>query len=281
MPNMCKAWEVKMKYSIAGFSQQKLIDHDIDLTDAHILRWILDFMPNMKKHTVNQKQYVWLKQSYFLAEMPVCGIKSRQGLDKRLVKMVEKGFMEKMHITHKGGRCCYVLLTDKVGDLVTQSHDNHSLQGTATHDNHSCRGHDNHSLQGHDNSGLHARDSSITDSSISNPSINTPLTPQGEKKPDDDFEQFWTSFPRQRRGDKQNTQKKWGKALEKGYTVEQIIQGVMNYQHSREVAEGYAMNAASWLHNAKFLDNYQPPANKAPEVNKWDEAREKIRRGEL
>ena len=108
----------------------------------------------------------------------------------------------------------------------------------------------------------------------------TPLTPQGGES-EDDFEQFWISFPRQRRGDKQVAQTKWNAALKKGYTVDQIMQGVTSYQHSREVAEGYAKNAASWLYNAKFLDNYQPPKNKAPEVNKWDEAREKIKRGEL
>ena len=119
----------------------------------------------------------------------------------------------------------------------------------------------------------------VTDNDIGTGSI-TPFTPQGGET-DDDFEQFWISFPRQRRGDKQVAQSKWNAALKKGYTVDQIMQGVINYQHSREVAEFYAMNAASWLHNAKFLDNYRPPKNKAPEVNKWDEAREKIKRGEL
>lgn len=193
-----------MKYSIAGFSQQKLIEHGIDLTDAHILRWILDFMPNMKKHTANEKQYVWFKQSYFLQEMPVCGIKSRQGLDKRLVRLSENGFLEKMHINHKGGRCCYLFLTEKVGDLVTQSHDNHGLHVEGTHDNQGLRGHDNHSLQGHDNQGLHARDSSINHSSISNSSI----TPQGGKpkkpsvddlKPKDVSNEVWQDFKTHRK----------------------------------------------------------------------------------
>lgn len=95
----------------------------------------------------------------------------------------------------------------------------------------------------------------------------------------EDFEQFWAMYPRQRRGEKRVAFQKWRAKLKDGYTAEQMLQGVRQYQNSREVAEGYAKNAASWLYNAKFMDNYQPP--KAKQDDAWDEAFKKIESGDL
>ena len=62
-----------MRYTIEGFSQEyamtlrkkvikrnKEIEIKIDCTDLVILRWFVDFYPNMKKKIVDRREYAWL-----------------------------------------------------------------------------------------------------------------------------------------------------------------------------------------------------------------------------
>ena len=52
-----------MRYSIEGFSQEKLIKYDLDLKDVMLLRYFLDFINSdtMSKIIINNKTFYWLR----------------------------------------------------------------------------------------------------------------------------------------------------------------------------------------------------------------------------
>ncbi len=83
------------------------------------------------------------------------------------------------------------------------------------------------------------------------PSIEPPVT---QKKHSLTFNQFWERYPRTRRGCKDDAWKAWGKALKKGHTEQQIMEGLKKYETSRDVARGFAKGASVWLNGSHFLD---------------------------
>ncbi len=94
---------------------------------------------------------------------------------------------------------------------------------------------------------------------ISEPVNNlTPYSPQQLLLPDCKyFEDFWTLFPKQRRGNREKALRAYRKALkEKRTTEEEIINGVKAYQNSSEVRNGYAKGAAAWLSDDRWDCDY-------------------------
>ena len=80
-----------MKYTIEGFSQEYALTLKkniitkygvektikIDFTDLVILRWFVDFYPNMKKMIIDGKEYVWLSHKKLLNDLPLLDISKR------------------------------------------------------------------------------------------------------------------------------------------------------------------------------------------------------------
>lgn len=90
-----------MKYTIEGFSQEfaltlqkeveqngKTITRKIDCTDLVILRWFVDFYPNMKKVEVDGRQYAFLSHKKLIEDLPLIDI-SKKAFIERMKKLVE------------------------------------------------------------------------------------------------------------------------------------------------------------------------------------------------
>ena len=90
-----------LKHSIEGFNQKfaaslkrefiingKTVTRKIDCTDLVIMRWFVDFYPNMKKIEYNGKQYGWITYKKVLDDLPILDI-SKQSLADRLKKLVD------------------------------------------------------------------------------------------------------------------------------------------------------------------------------------------------
>lgn len=103
-----------MKYTLEGFSQeaalsmQATITEDgrtktikLDLIDLTIIRWIVDFYPNMKKVLIEGTEYVWLDYTTFVEDMPLLAL-SNQSLYKRCMKMVRLGVLKHKTVRSKG-----------------------------------------------------------------------------------------------------------------------------------------------------------------------------------
>lgn len=91
-----------MKYTIEGFDQQAALEArkdikqedgsikavKLDCVDLIILRWIVDYFPDMRKTTIDGEIYGWIRYDKVLEEFPLLDIKKRM-LITRLSKMVE------------------------------------------------------------------------------------------------------------------------------------------------------------------------------------------------
>lgn len=103
-----------MKYTLEGFSQEAALSMQatitdggrtktikLDLIDLTIIRWIVDFYPNMKKILIEGTEYVWLDYSTFVEDMPLLAL-SNQSLYKRCMKMVRLGVLKHKTVRSKG-----------------------------------------------------------------------------------------------------------------------------------------------------------------------------------
>lgn len=103
-----------MKYTLEGFSQEAALSMQttitegghtktikLDLIDLTIIRWIVDFYPNMKKVLIEGAEYVWLDYSTFVEDMPLLAL-SKQSLYKRCMKMVRLGVLKHKTVRSKG-----------------------------------------------------------------------------------------------------------------------------------------------------------------------------------
>lgn len=84
-------------------------------------------------------------------------------------------------------------------------------------------------------------------------------TPQN---PPDDFERFWKAYPPQRRKNKPEALKRWKLAV-KSKPAEEILQAVIRYGQTVEVAEGYDPQPAKWLKEERFNDDFEEQDNAA------------------
>ena len=65
----------------------------IDCTDLVILRWFVDFYPNMKKISVDGKEYAWLTHKKLMMDLPLLDISKRACIE-RMQKLVEFGILD-------------------------------------------------------------------------------------------------------------------------------------------------------------------------------------------
>lgn len=87
-------------------------------------------------------------------------------------------------------------------------------------------------------------------------------TPRGEERRGEDicfnFDDFWEQFPRQRRGNKQKALRAYKRAIsEKRATEAEILDGLKIYAVSKEVVQGYAKGAESWLNDDRWAHEYE------------------------
>lgn len=132
-----------MKYTIEGFSQAKAVELKLDLADLLILRWVVDFANTgrMVKMQVENKVYFWLKYEGLLKELPILGI-TKDGLYRRLMRMVDKGVLEHTTVKQGGTFSMYrlgavyeSLISDEFREgteTIPRGYGNNSVGGTET-----------------------------------------------------------------------------------------------------------------------------------------------------
>ena len=93
-----------MKYTIMGFSQARLLEYELDLTDALILRWFLDFKATdkMVAETYEGKTYYWINYGFLMNDVPIIGVSNKDALRRRLKKMEDKGILIHMALKKDG-----------------------------------------------------------------------------------------------------------------------------------------------------------------------------------
>lgn len=117
-----------MKYSILGFSQEKVIaitkvvggkEYRLDVTDLLILQEMADFMNRKKiiKHIINDEEYFSIRYDAILEDLPILNIEKR-ALRVRVEKICLLGILERQVIKDCTGSWAVFRLTEKYEDLI-------------------------------------------------------------------------------------------------------------------------------------------------------------------
>ncbi len=132
-----------MKYTIFGLDQKLMCEWGIDLKDALILRYVIDFCesPRMiKKKLDDGAEYTWIKYENLIEEFPILGFgnnakttnpkkktkNARRMLWSKLQNLIAKGVLEH-HQDRQGGTYSYFRLTPKC-ELLRRISDRQALQ---------------------------------------------------------------------------------------------------------------------------------------------------------
>lgn len=157
-----------MRYTIEGFSQEyamtlkktvpikdKEKTIQIDCTDLVILRWFVDFYPNMKKISVDGKEYAWLTHKKLITDLPLLDITKRACIE-RMQKLVEFGILDYKLLKDGGTFSLYAFGANYIN--LVRSNDTGDMQSNGTG-----------GMRSNDTGGVGQTDNK--DSSISYPSI--------------------------------------------------------------------------------------------------------------
>ena len=124
-----------MKYTINGYSQEKLLKNNLDLSDSLILRVLADiYSSNGKKieyKIMNNDKYMWISYGYLFEQIPVIG--SERTLVRKIDNLIEKGMLKKELVTSKKGikgRFLYISFGEKYFELTEYS--NNTKEETKT-----------------------------------------------------------------------------------------------------------------------------------------------------
>ncbi len=84
-----------MKFTIYGFSQERALEFRqevekngkksvvaLDVTDLAILRWFVDFSPNMRKTTIDGDLYMWVNYESLAENMPFLRLEKKSNIQK-------------------------------------------------------------------------------------------------------------------------------------------------------------------------------------------------------
>ena len=121
-----------MKQTIEGFNQEYALTLEgvdeygtvikLDHTDLVILRWFTDFYPNMRKTTIDGREYVMVAHSKLLEDLPMIDI-SKEAFIDRMKKLVEFGILD-YQLVKKGGTFSFYAFGENYIHLVDDGRSN-------------------------------------------------------------------------------------------------------------------------------------------------------------
>lgn len=99
-----------MKITIEGFSQIELVKRGLDLQDALILRYFVDFKEsgNMYSEIIGTEKFYWVKYEELIENLPILNIK-KDTLRRRFFKMAEIGILKQYTKKEKGTWSMYAI----------------------------------------------------------------------------------------------------------------------------------------------------------------------------
>ena len=119
-----------MKYTVFGFSQAKLIKLGLDIEDALILRYFIDFKDSgkMSKELFDTDVFYWVKYESIKKELPILNI-GKDRIYRKLKKLVDAGIL--VHQTKKsGGTFSFYGVGKQYSSLITDNSTVKTPEGT-------------------------------------------------------------------------------------------------------------------------------------------------------
>lgn len=117
-----------MKYTIHGFSQPVMESLSMDVVDALLLRYFVDFKDSgrMIKQLIDGDYYYWLKYENVIKEYPTLKFK-KDTIYRRYKKMSKKNVLKHGTIKNKFGTYSYFTLGEKYIDLISSPLDSRGV----------------------------------------------------------------------------------------------------------------------------------------------------------
>lgn len=182
-----------MRYTIEGFSQEYAMTLKktvvtskgektikIDCTDLVVLRWFTDFYPNMRKTTIDGREYVMVAHRKLLEDLPMIDI-SKQAFIDRMQKLVEFGILD-YQLVKKGGTFSFYAFGENYIHLVDDGRSNAQGVCAQTHTGYAVKHDTGMRSNAYGVCGqTHNENSSIEYSSIEDSSIDNNIVENTEK----------------------------------------------------------------------------------------------------
>lgn len=275
-----------MKYTIEGFNQEyaatlrkdvevsgKIVVKKVDCIDLVILRWFVDFYPNMKKMEIDGKQYALLTYSKLQKDLPLIDI-TKRAFAERLQKMVDFDILT-YRLVKEGGTFSlygfganYKYLVENIGGAVQ------TTGGVSVEQHRGCCSNNiGGAVQ------THNKDYSIINYSIKDKSIDNNIKEKNTKKKSQpqlsdigaEFESLWKNYPNKK--GKTLAFNSYQKARLNGTTFDEVIRGLENYIKEIEIKKTqpqYIKHGSTWFNQHCWNDDYQTekPTNETDEFFK-------------
>ena len=216
-----------MKYTIEGFNQKETIElGNLDVIDLVILRWIVDFEPNMAKKEIDGEIYFWVNYQSLLEALPILNIQ-KLALYRRLERMCDVGIFKHKNVKDKGNYS-YYSFGDNYAKLISQK-----IEPSIVEDRTLL------------SQKIEQNNSSIKEINLLNNS-NNPYNPQKEL-----FDKFWKAYPKKvSKGNAENWFKKNKPSEEIVNTMIKKIKLLKNTKQWQKENGQYIPYPSTWL-NAK------------------------------
>ncbi|WP_099192274.1 hypothetical protein [Tepidibacter mesophilus] len=228
-----------MKYTIHGFSQQRLIDLGLDITDTLILRYFVDFKDsgNMKKEMFDGEFYYWVRYEKLMEELPILKLTKVDSIYRRFKKLAKAEVLN--HRTKKNnGVYSFYKLGINYYSLISNGNNKSDLNPNDTDINPKPYGFKSRT-----------KNSSTKDSStnIKHMCVYS-----------DEFEEFWKIYPR--RKEKKKAFKAWNTLLKDKVdkvNIKDLMKAVENYSKDcKGKEERYIKHAATFLGPNRPFEDY-------------------------
>jgi len=223
-----------MKYNI-NINQRSVVESklDLDVIDMAIFNYLESFaLSGGTERIINQdKLYFWVSHSKIMEDMPMLNINTRQGVLKRIDKLIAAGLIERHPQAQRLGKSFYCFGVNY--DAITHGHLTTAVvtprqPQLSPPDNHSC----------HDNS---IRDNSIRDNSLKSDleksaSVQSSLFPEefenGTKPQEANYNLFLEVFNQTKKSRVRfldaKSIRQLDELLKKGITVQEVVDALKN-----------------------------------------------------
>lgn len=106
-----------MRNTVFGFSQELLCQYKLDLYDAALLRWFVDFSPRMNSFSIDGSAYYWVNYQKVIDDLPCLEINNKRTIARRFDNLVTAGILTKKVTADHTHLTCFQL-TDKYLTLL-------------------------------------------------------------------------------------------------------------------------------------------------------------------
>lgn len=263
-----------MKYTIEGFNQKAAMNITaekdgktlkLDCTDLIILRFFVDFYPNMIKKTIDNREYAWVNYQHILDDMPLLNIGKRSLMD-RFRKLVDLKVLSHMTFKENGTFSYYgfgenysLLISDyeqECRETISKGMKNISqgMKNIAEGVNNIAYPCEENFIPPVKNSSHQNNPSTINNSSTKDSKSRTAVR---EKDLEAEFEKIWSEYPRKE--GRKNALKAYIKARKNGTSQEEIKKGLDAYIskiRAEKTEPQYIKHGSSWFNQECWLDDY-------------------------